>query len=621
MSNTRTDYEILGIDKNASEIKIKQAFRAKMLACHPDKHPEKNSEAQEVIGAYSRLIGKDITPNSTPSTNNSSTAAAPHAYDKTRWTKNGLGNFNFDTFRQHLWQITMSQAPSSEVETYFKNNINGLQYCLAEYANGYLIRDIVQYLRYEHYELINLLDPELLRERFKDRSFENLLNILPVEFWPDLFDHLGRSWSIHRFLYVSNMGSDAWGLSSVMGYMTGASELFKNSNAYISRQYATIFSYIGEKHLREVFSNPNMMGVFLSAGDHYGSHQALLNFLNNPALALMPTNAASNENLANVSSSSSMFAEYKTESSAPLSVSTSLIHLESDIAVGNPAWLKDTYDEATSIGIILDNLAKYVEHYRGMFDSSPQPEPTLQNDALSKWKMFLVNLGPDWRKNIVADNPESLGQLLAQLDTSYDFDNKYKVKKIQLFLEHYVHPNQLSTFGHLVSLLRGTFVTNNDNRKDILTTQSLKLITAFSDEQLTKMLLDGKDLKRQMTALDKHKEEPFYKALLFAAAKAYLYEKKNTIEQEQKTGGFFYAVKKKLTHSNADKIVAAAALIKYIRGDKEKYYKDIVLPPAAKQGVLGDITKRYEALLAVRQRSGAHLALPATATSSSVLRR
>ena len=47
MANKRDYYEVLGIDKNATDADIKRAFRRKAKECHPDLHPnDKEAEAR-----------------------------------------------------------------------------------------------------------------------------------------------------------------------------------------------------------------------------------------------------------------------------------------------------------------------------------------------------------------------------------------------------------------------------------------------------------------------------------------------------------------------------------------------------------------------------------------------
>ena len=47
MANKRDYYEVLGIDKNATDEDIKRAYRKKAKECHPDLHPnDKEAEAR-----------------------------------------------------------------------------------------------------------------------------------------------------------------------------------------------------------------------------------------------------------------------------------------------------------------------------------------------------------------------------------------------------------------------------------------------------------------------------------------------------------------------------------------------------------------------------------------------
>ena len=47
MANKRDYYEVLGINKNASQDDIKKAYRKKAKECHPDLHPnDKEAEAR-----------------------------------------------------------------------------------------------------------------------------------------------------------------------------------------------------------------------------------------------------------------------------------------------------------------------------------------------------------------------------------------------------------------------------------------------------------------------------------------------------------------------------------------------------------------------------------------------
>lgn len=59
MSNKRDYYEVLGVDKNASEADIKKAFKKMARKYHPDLNPDKKKEAEakfkEVNEAYEVL--------------------------------------------------------------------------------------------------------------------------------------------------------------------------------------------------------------------------------------------------------------------------------------------------------------------------------------------------------------------------------------------------------------------------------------------------------------------------------------------------------------------------------------------------------------------------------------
>ena len=47
MSTKRDYYEVLGVDKNASEAEIKKAFRKMVLKYHPDRNRDNPKEAEE----------------------------------------------------------------------------------------------------------------------------------------------------------------------------------------------------------------------------------------------------------------------------------------------------------------------------------------------------------------------------------------------------------------------------------------------------------------------------------------------------------------------------------------------------------------------------------------------
>ena len=56
--NKRDYYEVLGVNKNASEEDLKKAFRKAAKSCHPDLHPDdKEAEARfkELNEAYEVL--------------------------------------------------------------------------------------------------------------------------------------------------------------------------------------------------------------------------------------------------------------------------------------------------------------------------------------------------------------------------------------------------------------------------------------------------------------------------------------------------------------------------------------------------------------------------------------
>src|SRR3954452_6103412 len=62
MAATKRDYyEVLGVQKSASEDDIKKAFRAKARQLHPDvnKEPEAETQFKEVSEAYEVLIDAD----------------------------------------------------------------------------------------------------------------------------------------------------------------------------------------------------------------------------------------------------------------------------------------------------------------------------------------------------------------------------------------------------------------------------------------------------------------------------------------------------------------------------------------------------------------------------------
>ena len=62
MSQKRDYYEVLGVDKKASESDLKKAFRSKARKFHPDKNPDDpDAEARfkEVQEAYAILSNPD----------------------------------------------------------------------------------------------------------------------------------------------------------------------------------------------------------------------------------------------------------------------------------------------------------------------------------------------------------------------------------------------------------------------------------------------------------------------------------------------------------------------------------------------------------------------------------
>ncbi|CAB4003191.1 dnaJ homolog subfamily C member 17 [Paramuricea clavata] len=70
MADGKTYYELLGVDRNASEKEITKAYRKKALKCHPDKNPDnpnaaelfhKLSKAFEVIGNPKAKAAYDAT--------------------------------------------------------------------------------------------------------------------------------------------------------------------------------------------------------------------------------------------------------------------------------------------------------------------------------------------------------------------------------------------------------------------------------------------------------------------------------------------------------------------------------------------------------------------------------
>ena len=61
MATKRDYYEVLGVDKNASEAEIKSAFRKLAKKYHPDvsKEPDAQEKFKEIGEAYSVLSDKD----------------------------------------------------------------------------------------------------------------------------------------------------------------------------------------------------------------------------------------------------------------------------------------------------------------------------------------------------------------------------------------------------------------------------------------------------------------------------------------------------------------------------------------------------------------------------------
>jgi len=51
-----SDYEILGVDEDASIDDIKKAYRALAIKYHPDKNPEDKDFFQIVSAVYKRLL-------------------------------------------------------------------------------------------------------------------------------------------------------------------------------------------------------------------------------------------------------------------------------------------------------------------------------------------------------------------------------------------------------------------------------------------------------------------------------------------------------------------------------------------------------------------------------------
>ena len=50
MANKRDYYEVLGIDKNATDEDIKRAYRKKAKECHPDLHPIRKIRSVPILG-------------------------------------------------------------------------------------------------------------------------------------------------------------------------------------------------------------------------------------------------------------------------------------------------------------------------------------------------------------------------------------------------------------------------------------------------------------------------------------------------------------------------------------------------------------------------------------------
>ncbi|MBP5317328.1 MAG: DnaJ domain-containing protein, partial [Bacteroidales bacterium] len=62
MAEKRDYYEVLGVEKNASEEEIKKAYRKKAIQYHPDKNPgdkEAEEKFKEAAEAYDVLSNPD----------------------------------------------------------------------------------------------------------------------------------------------------------------------------------------------------------------------------------------------------------------------------------------------------------------------------------------------------------------------------------------------------------------------------------------------------------------------------------------------------------------------------------------------------------------------------------
>ncbi len=548
MANARIDYyQILGIEKTASPVEIKRAYRKLMMTFHPDKYRGKAEEGLQqtkaIVAAYEILSDDDLKrrydmdeTNFVPS-NNFDGEEKPN-FQRPRKARDPNApleiGFDFQAFMDTLGTLAWTRDQIA-FENYVIENINDVQ---AFVKTAYLIKDIFYYLqRMAAFHLITAFDADWLKglENFNRASFlGEIFNTFYVNNGISLLNHLGRDWIQSRL--------NGEHLKALMGNLTGNPG--DDIKAYRDIQVQAILDFLGQDWLRELFKSPYQLGMFLQGGFYYNCEKLTLKFID-----------------------------------------------------GDDHWLAKTINTGSQLGIVLDKMTVYQENYQGrgmlgMFSltgyAQPSPPPQLREFVLPDWKTFLAYLDPQWPEKI-ANHPTELNALLHEIDKHYGA--RHKTLGIKLFLDNFFDNTKIATFAQFIAIFKPTIAATtwdeveNSQIEILNVAKSLPVVQVFSDKQMHQIIFAGKSLAAALINIDAHKAEPYYQALLLAATKAYYHARDLNPNDTSSLWGKVFG------HTQLEKLAAAQSLMQAIIENQPVDAK----VAGINSGKLSELSRRYAA--------------------------